>query len=256
MTVERAWSPVVAELDLWVASGQQARLWLRDDDAETISIPLERLLELIKAFDVPCLLAVIPMRAQNGLQKALAGNGLITAAVHGAWHANHEPAGRKAAETPVARGMPVIAQELLVARLRVIEMFGAVAGIWYVPPWNRIDADIAALLPELGFSALSTFGGVVFPHKPGFQQHNTHVDIMDWKNGRVGRDAPAVAADLAAALAAARLDGFRPVGILTHHLVHDATAWQTLETLMTLIRQHPAARWIAPAALLQKPPRW
>eukprot|EP01036_Dinobryon_divergens_P008822 gene8822-11806_t len=174
MTVERAWSAVVTELDLWTTSGQQARLWLRDDDAEAPSAPLERLLALIGTFDIPCLLAVIPMRAQAGLRTALEAHGLITIAVHGAWHTNHEPAGRKAAETPAIRGLAVIAEELSTARLRLMEMFGAGAGTWYVPPWNRIDADVAALLPDLGFAALSTFAGSVLPAVCGFQQHNTH----------------------------------------------------------------------------------
>jgi hypothetical protein len=251
MTVERAWGPVTAELDLWTSSGQQARLWLRDDDAEASSAPLKRLLGLIKTFDIPCLLAIVPMRAQPGLARALKGHGLITAAVHGAWHTNHEPVGNKAAETPVTRGLSIITEELALARLRLMEIFGSGAGVWYVPPWNRIDSAVAALLPDIGFTAISAFAGNVFPRVSGFQQHNTHVDIMDWKNGRIGREASAVAADLAAALAAARLDGFRPIGVLTHHLVHDETAWRVLEEMMTVTRRHPAARWIAPAALLE-----
>jgi hypothetical protein len=40
------------------------------------------------------------------------------------------------------------------------------------------------------------------------------------------------------------------VGLLAHHLVHDAAAWEALDTVLNLCAQHPAARWCVPAELL------
>ncbi|MFM9975515.1 MAG: polysaccharide deacetylase [Beijerinckiaceae bacterium] len=253
MTVEGAWSNVDAELALWAIAGQTARFWLRDDDTEASSAALDRLLGLFDLYAAPCLLAVIPMRAQAGLKTLLSGNHRVAIAMHGVWHTNHQPQGTKAAETPPARGLGVIAQELAAARHRLIDLFGPEAGTWYVPPWNRISDEAVALLPDLGFMALSAFGTTQFPGGSGLQQHNTHIDIVDWKNGRVGHDTVAVAGDLSAALAVARLDGFRPVGILTHHLVHDETAWSVLHAMMRFVHNHPAASFLSPGELLQLP---
>jgi len=110
--------------------------------------------------------------------------------------------------------------------------------------------EAAALLPSLGFAALSRFGTGKLDAAEGLKELNTHVDLMDWKGGRIGRPPADVAADLAVALAAARDDGLRPVGILTHHLAHDAQAWETLDGLLALATRHPAAEWRSAEAVL------
>jgi hypothetical protein len=243
-------SELTAELELWRVAGQRVRLWLRDDDAEAPGPELDRLLGSLRRHRAPCLVAVVPMRAGRALADRLAGEALVRVAMHGAWHANHAPAGRKPEETPAERGLEAIVTELAAARGRLMEHFGAAAGRWYVPPWNRIGPQVAARLPGLGFQAISTFADNLLHLEPELAQANTHVDIMDWKGGRIGRPFDAVTADLAAKLANARARGFGPVGLLTHHLAHDATAWETLDRLLGVFADDPAMTWSAPDDVL------
>lgn len=239
------------ELDAWRDAGLTAELWLRDDDACAPTPELDRLTGMLDAYAAPCLLAIVPLAAGPALAARMAGEALLRPAMHGVSHANHAPPGRKREETPDARGAPEIAEALAQARDRFVALFGARAGDWYVPPWNRIGRSAAGLLPGLGFKALSAFGSRSASPGAGVSELNAHVDLMDWKGGRIGRPLPAVDADLAGALAAARLDGGRPVGLLAHHLAHDGQAWEVLEGALDVVARHPAAVWRAADDLLR-----
>lgn len=249
MTATADWGDVRTELDRWSAAGRKACLWVRDDDAMAPTRELERLLRLLALYRLPALLSVIPMRAEASLPAAIGSFPLVEIAMHGAWHRNHAPAGRALEETAPDRGKSVIVAELSDARARLCDLFGSSAGRWYVPPWHRISARVAELLPELGFEGLSTFD--VMRHGcPRLIERNTHIDLIDWDGGRKGRNAEAVARALAKALAQARGDGARPVGILTHHLELDETAWSVLAALLAVTTDHPAVRWISPSSML------
>jgi hypothetical protein len=244
------WTKLVEELDRWHDAGRKAHFWLRDDDAQEPTPALGELLQRLRAHNAPCLLAIIPMRAGEPLAARLQDEPLVRIAMHGAWHTNHAPAGMKSAETPVERGISPILAELGAARARLIAHFGEQSGDWYVPPWNRIDKAVAAGLPDLGFSAISTFADNLLNLAPALAQLNTHIDLMDWKGGRVGRTEAAVAMDIAAQLARVRERGWAPVGILAHHLVHDATAWSVMDMILDLVSRHPAALWSSPDDLV------
>lgn len=240
---------VEAELRRWTLAGLAPQLWLRDDDAVSDTQPLRRLLGLIERHHAPLLLAVIPLNADATLARCLSGHDLVEPAVHGARHVNHAPSGRRAEEMAIERGRSAIESDLSASRTRLCDLLGPLAGTWYVPPWNRIAPEVAAWLPALGFRAISTFGPDHF-RDLGLAEHNTHVDIIDWKNGRTGRPLAWIDDKLASELAAARLAGGSAVGVLTHHLAHDAAAWTAIETIFATLAQHPAARWISPTSLI------
>ncbi len=241
---------LLTELDRWSAAGRTARLWLRDDDAVAPTPALDALLSRLRAHEAPCLLAVIPLLVEPALADRLREEPLVRVAMHGVRHLNHALPGGRKAETPMERGLDAIVSEWTVARRRLIELFGPEAGHWYVPPWNRIGPEVAVKLADIGFRAVSTFAANDLGLAPPMLQRNTHVDIIDWRGGRIGRPAGAVLGDLADALGLARRDHWRPVGILLHHLVHDATAWATLDAIMDEVSTHPAARWSHPDKLL------
>jgi len=115
-----------------------------------------------------------------------------------------------------------------VERLEVL--FGAHLRHALVPPWNRVRADLAAHLPQVGITAFSTFTHELLDPR---RQANTHIDVMDWA-ARGGKPVDAVLAELAAALAVARAGGGYEVGVLTHHLVHDEAAWAACEALVAI----------------------
>jgi hypothetical protein len=244
-----SWHLLTQELELWRKAGQKARLWLRDDDAVAVTPALERLLAMSARHKAPLLICVIPMRADETLAARLASAPLTAIAMHGVWHQNHATPPQKSAELTVARGREAVLDDLATGRERLAGLFGPQALTWYVPPWNRIPDEVAAWLPEAGFTALSTFSGANLACT-GVAVHNSHLDLIDWRNGRVGRSPDWVARELAAELAKARAERWRAVGVLTHHLDHDETAWATLDMLLARTCAHPAVRWCAASELL------
>jgi hypothetical protein len=246
------WGPLSRELSHWAEAGRTARLWLRDDDAVAMTPALERLVELCETYRVPALLAVIPTEAEEELAVSLTGKPLFEVAVHGFSHKNHAPAGAKKQEFPVERNRDQMEKELASGRLRLHGLFGSKLAEIFVPPWNRIDADVAAWLPRFGFRALSALGRKsLFPVPAPLVEINVHLDIIDWRGNRGGHDPASLAAQLARQLAWARSNDWCAVGILTHHLIHDATAWRFIEELFARTVSHPSVWWTAAKELIR-----
>ena len=264
------WDPLFRELDAWAARSATAYLWLRDDDATKPTPALETLAQLTSNAGVPAVLAVIPALVEPELGGYVRSKPLLDAAVHGYTHANHAPAGQKSEEFPIARGETVTREELSRGLDRLRQLLGPRALSLYVPPWNRISPTIAQLLPAAGYTGLSTFGKCrVLENASALIELNTHVDIIDWRGTRGGRDMAWLVGDLVSALrdiapATASIDGSRTesssspiadatsigahegeplIGILTHHLVHDTAAWRFLEALFAATGAHPAVAW-------------
>lgn len=247
------WSPLLAELDHWSAEGGRIRLWLRDDDAVAPSPQLDALVRLSERFDIPVLLAVIPFLAEPALAERLRSAPLLLPSQHGTWHRNHAPAGEKKSEFGRHRPADTILAEIEEARQRLAGLFGANLLPVFVPPWNRIDPGLAAKLPELGFRGLSCFRNFALGPGAGPALVNTDIDIMDWHGGRVGRPAPALAAEIRILLEQRRLSRSRDLalGLLLHHRDHDAAAWTFLDGLLGAIARHPAVALADPRALFQ-----
>ncbi len=149
------------------------------------------------------------------------------------------------------------------------EMFGAKLCPVLVPPWNRLDDALGAHLPRLGYKGVSAFRPS--PHRmpaPGLVQTNCHIDSIDWRALRGQRPAGAVLDELTTLLRIRRLypnvsagalalgkplppgfDPEEPTGILTHHLVQGAEAWEFLSQLLRAIAPHcrpgGGARWLS-----------
>ncbi|BCH21434.1 polysaccharide deacetylase family protein [Mesorhizobium sp. L-8-3] len=224
---------VDAELENWRRESMRPRFWLRDDDAAAPDPRLDRLIGLVRRFDVPLLLAVVPALAGAPLADRLAGEPLVTPCVHGFAHENHMAEGEKKVELG-GRAADEVLAELREGRRRLSELFPGSLSDILVPPWNRIAPDVAARIHECGFSAVSTASW----HRTGtsLPELNTQVDIMDWAGGRVGHRLDAVAAELRRRLEQARARGGVPIGILSHHLVHDETAWATLASVIGYLK--------------------
>jgi hypothetical protein len=238
------WQPLRDELARWSDAGLRPALWLRDDDAVAPTPALDRLAALARTYRVPMTLAVIPARATQALADYLGDTPLLSGAVHGWSHTNHAPAGIKTSEFPDTRSADDLEADLIRGRDRITALFDAAAARVFVPPWNRIGASGIAALATLGYRALSTFGPEPSPRAaPGIALVNTHVDIIDWKGTRGGRDPVWLARETAIQLAAARTAGCRHVGILTHHLVHDETAWSFVSALFDETAHDQRVTW-------------
>jgi peptidoglycan/xylan/chitin deacetylase (PgdA/CDA1 family) len=210
--------------------------WLRDDDATVPGAALDHLLRVTADHGVPVTLAVIPAPAGVALAERLLPATHVTVAVHGWAHVNHAGPGEKKQELGGHRPLAEVTGELRQGLERLARLFPGQLCPVLVPPWNRIAPEVTAALPGLGFTGLSVFG----PEKQaGLPVVNTHVDLIDWRGTRGGRDDAVLFAELAQAVARGG-----PVGVLTHHLVHDAQAWGFLERLFALTRGHPGCRWV------------
>lgn len=219
-----------AEIARWLGAGIAPKLWWRDDDATDVSDALDRLTTMTGDKAVAVLLAVIPARATDRLANHVALYRHLSPCVHGFSHTNHEPSGVKRAELGTARPLDVVLADVAVAHERMQVLFGQHLAPVLVPPWNRMRADLAARLDEVGIAGFSTFGHrLLAPDR----QANTHVDLMDWAS-HTGKPCALVLTELAAALAIARENGRYEIGILSHHLVHDDMAWQAAHALVAL----------------------
>lgn len=249
-----AWAELTVELDLWAAEGRQAHFWWRDDDAAKPTPALERLLELQTGMGTPLALAVIPALAEAELAERLTSRPNVAALQHGYTHHNHAPAGEKKSEFPATRPLQARladirqGQEILAAKFAPQSRLPV-----FVPPWNRMAADMLPGLAELGFSAVSAFKPRdTYWAAPGLAWLNAQLDPIDWR----GNDHPAAAAAcLRAAIGLLRAmrggtTPLQPMGFLTHHLRHDAVLWDFVAEFVAAIATHPAGRWLDTATAL------
>ncbi|MCF7698689.1 polysaccharide deacetylase family protein [Loktanella sp. M215] len=236
---------VLRVLDARAARHEPALLWWRDDDATVPTPALDQLLEIAAQYQVPVTLAVIPATTGDALARRLDTAPLAHVAVHGWSHTNHAPATEKKQELGAQRPQDTVMAELAAGLAKLSDLHGARMVPVLVPPWNRIAPEVLPGLGPLGFRAVSVFGPAA--ETAPVPQINTHVDLIDWRGTRGGRSEADLMAELAMALA---LPGDAPIGILSHHLVHDAAAWSYLVTLFGLTRDHPGCRWVGLPDLL------
>lgn len=230
-------------LDAAAEAGRPVRFWLRDDDAEMPSGELDTLLALCRG-RAPLTLAVIPAGAGAALADRLAGEAGVSVAVHGWAHANHAFSREKAQELGDHRPVAVVVGEVERGLAKLRGLFPAQAVPLLVPPWNRVAPGVVAAVR--GFRALSVHG----PERPAaLPMVNVHVDIIDWRGSRGGRDADVLAGEIVARAERG------PVGVMTHHKVHDRVAWAFLERLLDLTCGHPGAVWVPVARLIDEATR-
>ena len=229
----------VALLDEAAERSRTIEFWWRDDDAEDATPPLEQLLALAKHHELPLALAVIPKGATRALAERLAPEPRVAVLQHGWQHKNHAAEGEKKIELGGKRPPSDVFDELRRGRDRLRALFPHSLPV-LVPPWNRIAENVCAALDEVGLSGLSTFG----PAPAGAaHQVNTHLDIFAWHPTRRPLHRAEAYATLSTELAR-RLEGSdEPIGILTHHRVHEAESWALLDDLFLTIARHPAVRW-------------
>jgi len=228
-----------------------ARLWLRDDDVREPTPQLDLFVRLLDRHRVPALLAAIPDGLKTELRSVLDEHDVVSACVHGWAHTNHAPADQRKCEFGSTRVRDDVMAELERGLAIVRQTLPRQAMNIFVPPWNRIAPTWLDAIAEAGFQGVSTLGDQFVGTAPsGLAVCNVHVDIMAWRNGPIARPLHAIAADLAKALHASRGHGNTPVGILTHHLVHDAQANARLDHLLTRLNQCSGVQWLTPDQLI------
>jgi peptidoglycan/xylan/chitin deacetylase (PgdA/CDA1 family) len=228
--------------------GTIIRFWWRDDDAEESTPALDRLLDLAQRFDLPLALAVVPRGATSELAKRLAHEPKVRVLQHGWSHHNHAPEGEKKMELGEHRPLATIVGELNEGRVRLVRLFSGQFLPVLVPPWNRVSGDVVRARTEAGLVGLSTSGPVgQDPH-----QVNVHVDIFQWRPFRRPITLTEGFSRLAAEVERRLAGDPEPIGIMTHHLVHEEESWRLLEKLLGLLeKKSRAVAWPSTAELFQ-----
>lgn len=238
------WRRLEEELARWRHAGRTPDFWWRDDDATTPTPALRRLLALSAKSGVPLALAVIPLAAVPELFAELTACVLM----HGTDHRNRAAGGAKKTEFPQAEAEDAALARLASGRARLAALAGPAFVPVLAPPWNRFKQALVPKLPEVGLRGLSRYG----PRAAGGAfEVNTHVDIIDWRGSRAFCGEDTVLEMALTHLAARRTgtaDAAEPTGLLTHHAVHGAAAWDFLEHFFDTTRRL-GARWQEAAAL-------
>ena len=244
------WDDLQEELNRWDSQGVQAQFWWRDDDAASASPALRRLFALAERSAVPLALAVIPAQLSHDLVQAVNESpAAITVLQHGIAHRNHAPTTQKKQELTTNAGLERVRRGLRAGTVRLERTFGSRFLAVQVPPWNRIDAAIEALLPQLGFIGLSTFGAYPGNRSSGsLPRTDCHFDLFNWKPVRSFRGQGALLAELIQILAVARAHAPScpgPIGIMTHHRCHEESSWNFLDKLYACLTNQPSVRFLS-----------
>ena len=171
---------------------------------------------------------------------ALEGEAAIGVLQHGWDHANHAPDGAQPSEFPQTRVSGEVAAQLAEGRRRLEAGFAERFIPALVPPFNALDGAAVGAVQASGLARLSLatdFAGLDLPSR------NVHADLIDWRSGTAVPEANAIRA-LVLALWLRRFGlarAARPIGIMTHHLVHDDAIWSLTSTLLTRLKAHPNA---------------
>ncbi len=237
-------APLGEELTRCAEVGLTMTFWWRDDDAIYPSAALDRLLALTERFGLRPLLAVIPAKASPVLAERLS-QAPVDVAQHGYAHANRAPRGQKPCEFPDSLESAEAWRLLRDGHRRMDALFGNSWLPIFVPPWNRFADKHVPLLRDCHFSVYS--GSVPLPGPPpGLKNLHSPVDIMQWRPERRFAGIEACMERLVREIAARREGRWSaddPIGLVTHHLVHDEGAWGFLEELCESLAQMPANRW-------------
>lgn len=236
------WLKVAGELARLRQDGRAVSFWLRDDDAIEPTMELDRLLDLTQEYGVPVAVATVPATSGEALGQRLAAARHATPVAHGWSHANHALPDEKKQELGLHRGADTVLADLSAALRRMQQLHGSGFYPMLVPPWNRIDPALLPHLASLGYAALSCFGSLA--PQASVPVFNTHVDVIDWRGGRGGRSHEELVSEVNMHLRRAGQGG-GPIGILTHHLVHNEAAWSFLARLFDTCAQHGGCRWLA-----------
>jgi peptidoglycan/xylan/chitin deacetylase (PgdA/CDA1 family) len=209
--------------------------WFRDDDAGWAHDRLFALLDLFASYGLPLDAAVIPAALDAPLAERLVRRGgHVAFHQHGFAHTNHEPAGRPCEFGP-ARSEEQQRGDIVAGAARLAELLGETTPV-FTPPWNRCTDATGRCLRELGFRALARDSTATPLGLDGLQELRVQVD---WAR-------PDVPARLAAAARASE-----PVGVMLHHALLGSDERARLESLLALLAEHPNARCVPMASLLE-----
>jgi hypothetical protein len=213
-------------------------LFFRDDDAGWAMDELEAMVELFAEHRCPVDLAIIPAALDSAKAARLLGwrdaFPLISFHQHGYTHLNHEPAGERKCEFGRARAIDQQRSDIVLGQQMLFDFLGRVDSI-FTPPWNRLLAETAQCLADLGFALLSCDCSA---GRGGARGEPPALPVtIDWDKERRRDRAGALRA-----VAAAIESEVRPIGIMMHHATLDGPQLDKLAELIHFLVTSPKVR--------------
>ena len=248
------WSDLDSELKLWHDASATPTFWWRDDDTESPTPALDRLLALSAKYHLPIHLAVIPKHISSDLAHLLVRSSDTYVLQHGYVHVNNEPIGARASEMGENRNIDLQLQDLRAGWQKLVQADLPNLLPGFAAPWNRIADKTIALLPDLGYRLLSTCHARRTAHPvAGITQVNIHVDPIRWKQGPKFRGTEATLSGVVEHLEQRRLglvDPTEPTGLSTHHLQSNDRVWDFKDQLLDRLTHNGATEWVRLSSLL------
>lgn len=212
--------------------------FLRDDDIDDDETSLRTLLQICFRHNMPVNLAVIPGRltpaAASFLNDTLQQHPkLIELNQHGWIHLNHEREGKKC-EFGTSRNFAEQLADIAAGQSRMNEAFGQNWFPVFVPPWNRCTATTATALDEVGFQALSREHSQTPFEGRRFAELPVTLDIYRWRGGAALRSPEDLADEFSR-----QIINLNDIGVLLHHKVMTAAAFDLLSDLLQLFTHFP-----------------
>ena len=250
------WNELNQELDTWQHQNRAVQLWWRDDDADRAGKAIKRLMQISQAYDVPVAIAVSPAIVNPSLTHFVENEFSCSVMQHGYAHRNYAPPDQKKCELGNHRPLNTVLGELNDGLNQMGKLFGTNFLPVMVPPWNRVSDTVLAKLSDIGFNGIS--GYTPRPHSVDhdLQRCNTHVDIIDWRDGEKFVGLSSAIQLLVTHLRLKRMGQADPdeaTGLLTHHLRHDEASWDFIDRLLAFTVVHPAVRWVSATTLFAAP---
>lgn len=232
------------ELSLWADVGRPCQLWWRDDDARGPTPEFARLMLLSNRYEVPLLAGVVPTTEAAGLKDVLAPK--VWVAQHGVDHRNHVRAGRPNQFTRTQSKEEI--RELLLEVKARLDLLPRRLPI-YIPPWNTITPALVPAAAGAGFTVMSAFGRALRQTGP-LLRADTHVDILRWAPRAKFHGVSYCLHRLTRHMRRRRRSGHwsQPIGLLSHHLVHDQQMWSFLEDFLVHTSARRGISWVSPEA--------
>jgi peptidoglycan/xylan/chitin deacetylase (PgdA/CDA1 family) len=265
------WQAVHQELSLWRRHGLTASVWVRDDDATDVTEALNQLERIARRFSIQIGLAVIPAKVEQALITHLEPRSeAFYPMCHGYMHTDHGTEGNPS-EFGDDRPLAALAEEARLASAAFSTHFRRPPV--FVPPYSSISPHLERRLTQFGFKRLSniptkTQRGLAKLHRsisrlPRLPRYlamavpnvDIHVDVIDW-GANSAKSSHQVASELLGELRMRRkgyIPPHIPIGVLTHHLVHNGLIWQSFEELLENLAAEPAVRLCGAADVIDNP---
>lgn len=239
---------IIEELERWQNENRALNMWWRDDDATHPNRELRRAVDVAVSLSIPLALAVIPASVDSSLPKYLETSPQVRVLQHGYSHTNFEEQNHPKSEFGANRKLEDALSDIVRGYQILLDSFGKTFVPVFVPPWNRINEVFVPHLSQLGIRQLSSFGAGAIDYNAAIMKFNVHCDLIDWST-RESLHSDQIVKLITDELKARRvgqIDGAEPIGLLTHHTLHNQEFWSEFSSLIELISHFRCVNWIQP----------